>query len=211
MVAVPDRLEEAVGEAEGEDVLGRLLAEEVVDAEDLLLLEDLVQLGVERLGAREVGAEGLLHDDPAALDELGLLQLVHDGERRLGRHGQVVQPPRVGPEDRLGLVDGIAEPWGPAVPGTQWIRSANSRRSSSLTSWLECSRTESDARSRNSRGSGRRARSRRAAGPRGAVTRAGAASRAAACAWRGHRWRRRGRRSWQAWTQPASGSPAAGD
>ena len=40
-VAVPDRLEEAVGEAEGEDVLRRLLAEEVVDAEDLLLGEDL--------------------------------------------------------------------------------------------------------------------------------------------------------------------------
>ena len=50
VVAVPDRLEEAVGEAEGEDVLGRLLAEEVVDAEDLLLVEDLVQLGVEGRG-----------------------------------------------------------------------------------------------------------------------------------------------------------------
>jgi len=35
-VAVPDRLEEPVGEAEGEDILGRLLAEEMVDAEDLL-------------------------------------------------------------------------------------------------------------------------------------------------------------------------------
>jgi hypothetical protein len=44
-VAVPDRLEQAVGEAEGEDVLRRLLAQEVVDAEDLLLGEDLVQLG----------------------------------------------------------------------------------------------------------------------------------------------------------------------
>jgi hypothetical protein len=40
VVAVPDGLEEAVGEAEGQDVLGRLLAEEVVDAEDLLLVED---------------------------------------------------------------------------------------------------------------------------------------------------------------------------
>ncbi len=42
-VAVPDRLEQAVGEAEGEDVLRRLLAEEMVDAEDLVLGEDLVQ------------------------------------------------------------------------------------------------------------------------------------------------------------------------
>ena len=47
-VAVPDRLEQAVGEAEREDVLRRLLAEEVIDAEDLVLVEDLVQLGVER-------------------------------------------------------------------------------------------------------------------------------------------------------------------
>ena len=43
-VAVPDRLEEPVGEAEGQDVLGRLLAQEVVDPEDLVLVEDLVHL-----------------------------------------------------------------------------------------------------------------------------------------------------------------------
>ena len=47
-VAVPDRLEEAIGEAEGEDVLRRLLAKEMVDAEDLLLVENLVQLCVQR-------------------------------------------------------------------------------------------------------------------------------------------------------------------
>ena len=43
VVAVPDRLEERVGEAEVEDVLHRLLAEVVVDAEDALLGEDAVQ------------------------------------------------------------------------------------------------------------------------------------------------------------------------
>ena len=43
-VAVPDRLEQAVAEAEGQNVLRRLLAEEMVDAEDLVLGEDLVQL-----------------------------------------------------------------------------------------------------------------------------------------------------------------------
>jgi hypothetical protein len=36
-VPAPDRLEEPVGEAEGEDVLRRLLAQEVIDAEDLTL------------------------------------------------------------------------------------------------------------------------------------------------------------------------------
>ena len=40
VVAVPDRLEERVGEAEVEDVLHRLLAEVVVDAEDATPRED---------------------------------------------------------------------------------------------------------------------------------------------------------------------------
>ena len=39
MVAVPDRLEESVREAQREDVVHRLLAQEVVDPEDLGLLE----------------------------------------------------------------------------------------------------------------------------------------------------------------------------
>ena len=66
-VAVPDRLEQAVGEAERQDVLRRFLAEEMVDAEDLLLGEDLMQLGVQRHRAGQIGAEGLFHDDAAVL------------------------------------------------------------------------------------------------------------------------------------------------
>ena len=66
-VAIPDRLEQAVGEPERENVLRRLLAEEVVDAKDLLLGEHLVQLRVQRHRTREIGAERLLHDDARAL------------------------------------------------------------------------------------------------------------------------------------------------
>jgi hypothetical protein len=47
-VAVPDGLEQTVGEPEGQDVLRRLLAQEVVDAEDLLFVEHRVQAPVER-------------------------------------------------------------------------------------------------------------------------------------------------------------------
>ena len=50
VVAVPDRLQESVGEAGVEDILGGLLAEVVVDAEDLTLLKDLVESLVEGLG-----------------------------------------------------------------------------------------------------------------------------------------------------------------
>ena len=44
VVAVPDRLEEGVGEPQRHEVLDGLLAEVVVDAEDLRLLEDLEDL-----------------------------------------------------------------------------------------------------------------------------------------------------------------------
>ena len=51
VVAVPDRLEEGVGEAEEDEVLDGALPQVVVDAEDVLLRERLVQRGVQRLRA----------------------------------------------------------------------------------------------------------------------------------------------------------------
>ena len=104
-VAIPDRLEEAVGEAEGEDVLRRLLAEEVVDPEDLFLGEDLVQLRVQRDRAVEIGAEGLLHDDARATDEFGLGEQAHRRQRRLGRDTEIVDEPRFALERGLGALD----------------------------------------------------------------------------------------------------------
>jgi len=50
VIAVPDRFEQSVGEAEGKDVLSRLLPEEVVDAIDLIFAERLVQRRVQRSG-----------------------------------------------------------------------------------------------------------------------------------------------------------------
>ena len=61
---IPDRLEDGVGEPQGEDVLHRLLAEVVVDAEDLALTKHRVDVGVEGVSGRLIGAEGLFHDDP---------------------------------------------------------------------------------------------------------------------------------------------------
>ena len=73
-VAIPDRFEQAVGEAECENVLRRLLAEKVIDPENLFLVEYLVQLRVQCDGAREVRAERLFHHDSGALDEPGFIQ-----------------------------------------------------------------------------------------------------------------------------------------
>ena len=60
MVRVPQRLEEAVGEAQGQQVLDGLLAQIVVDAEDGIGFEDLLDHLVELSGAGEIMAEGLL-------------------------------------------------------------------------------------------------------------------------------------------------------
>ena len=56
-VPAPDRLEEPVGEAQGEDVQRRFPCREVIDAEDLILIEDLVDHRVQLTGGFEVGAE----------------------------------------------------------------------------------------------------------------------------------------------------------
>ncbi len=105
-IAVPDRLEQAVAEAEGEDVLRRLLAEEMVDAEDLVLVEHLVQFGVERDRALEVGPERLLHDDARALGEARLLQHLDRRQRRGRRHAEIVDELELSAERFLGPLDG---------------------------------------------------------------------------------------------------------
>ena len=105
VVAVPDRLEESVGEAEGQDVLHRLLAQEVVDAEDLVLVEDGVHGVVQFLGALQVGAERLLHDDARPFDQVGFAENGEHGTGRRRRDAQVVEAPDLASADvgfRLG-------------------------------------------------------------------------------------------------------------
>ena len=58
-VAVPDRLEDAIGQAEGQNVLHSLFAEVVVDAEDLRLLERVLHGAVEVPRRLEIHAERL--------------------------------------------------------------------------------------------------------------------------------------------------------
>ena len=65
VVAVPDRLVQLVGEAQRQDVLHRLLAEVVVDAEDRVGGERHLERLVQRPRRGEVAAERLLDDDAA--------------------------------------------------------------------------------------------------------------------------------------------------
>jgi hypothetical protein len=71
MVAAPERLEDAVGEAEPQDAPERLPGEEVVHAEHRVLGEGLVQQPVEFPGRLEILPERLLDYDPTAPREPG--------------------------------------------------------------------------------------------------------------------------------------------
>ena len=108
VVAVPDRLEEAVREAEEGEVLDRLLAQVMVDPEDRLLGEDLVQLAVERLRGGEVAPERLLDDDPRPVGRATRVvqRLGHPAEERR-RDREVVQRSAGAAELALELGEGL--------------------------------------------------------------------------------------------------------
>ncbi len=86
VVPVPDRLEDGVVEAQAEQVLHRLLAQVVVDAQHLMLAELAVHGVVQRACAREVVAEGLLDDHAPVADAL-VVVAVHDARGTQQRHG----------------------------------------------------------------------------------------------------------------------------
>jgi hypothetical protein len=92
--AVPQRLEDAVGEAQHHQVLHGLLAQVVVDAVDLVLRERLGEGHVLLLGALQVVANRLLDDDAregaqvvSGVDHARGLELSDAGLDRRRRHG----------------------------------------------------------------------------------------------------------------------------
>ena len=93
VIAVPDRLEHRIGEARVEQVLHRLLAQEVVDAEDVLFREVLPQHEVELLGRCTVVTERLLDHQARIPSGAGLRQGRRHGTEQARRHRQVVQRP----------------------------------------------------------------------------------------------------------------------
>ena len=106
VVAVPERFEHAVGEAEREHVLHRLLAEVVVDAEHLALLEDRQDLGVQVAGLGERGAERLLDDH----SHLGVLRPRQAGTAEcLDDHGEELRRGREVEGARHRLAGGLVE------------------------------------------------------------------------------------------------------
>src|SRR5581483_392303 len=70
VVAVPDRLEDAVAEAEGQNVLDRLLAEVMVNPVSLLFPEYFSDILIERAGRFVIAAERLFDDHAPPLPVL---------------------------------------------------------------------------------------------------------------------------------------------
>ena len=114
--SVPDGLEDGVGEAEGEDVLHRLLAHVVVDPEDLVFFEGGVHLLVEGQRTGQVPSVGLLHHHPHERASLGRSGAGVLGQRpghqteHTGDGGQVVEAVAPGPVVTVGLVQVVLQP-----------------------------------------------------------------------------------------------------
>ena len=108
---VPDGLEDRVREAQGENVLDRLLPEVVVDAVHLLLGEPGVHDRVEVARARPVVPVRLLDDDAHERAfgrrpvEPVLGEPAHDHGERRGRRGEVVEPVAAGAALPVQLVE----------------------------------------------------------------------------------------------------------
>src|SRR5437764_4308649 len=82
VASVPDGLEDAICQAEDEDVLYRLFPEIVIDTVDLFLSEDLSNLTVQFASGGEVMPKGFLDDDTrpplAAFIQSGGTQLLNN-------------------------------------------------------------------------------------------------------------------------------------
>ena len=115
VVGVPDRLEQLVGEAQRQQVLHRLLAEVVVDPEDVVRVEDVRDDVVELAGTLQVVTERLLDDDatPGALGRLGQpgpCELLADDRERARRDRQVERVVAAGAAADVQLLDGLPQP-----------------------------------------------------------------------------------------------------
>ena len=103
VVAAPQRLEDRVGEPQVQDLLQAHLPEVVVDAEQLRLVDVLVQLGGQRRGGLLVVPERLLDQDGGAGGQAGLVQPLDDPPEQEGRDLQVEHRP-------WAPGDGVADP-----------------------------------------------------------------------------------------------------
>ena len=201
VVAVPGAAEQAVGEAQGPQLLGGLLAEEVVDPEHLRLVEHLVHDPVELPEALQRRAEGLLVDHAGALGQPVRpegARVVAEGGRRQAEvvHELGVLPdlaPHLGDAvEQLARVVGGEAAAGEAQPRAELVPRARPRASGRRTPRAPPGRRRGTRR-RSSRGARCRSGATRRAGASPAP---GGRTTAGPGAWPDPRWHRRARRRW---------------
>src|SRR5204863_6257591 len=97
--AIPNRLVNPVGEAKDQQVLDGLFAQVMINAKDLLLVENTRHLAVQLPGAREVAPEGFLNDDARPVlrrisrsRQARRTQVLDDDREEAWRRGKVKQP-----------------------------------------------------------------------------------------------------------------------
>jgi hypothetical protein len=113
VIAIPDRFEQSVGETQNQDVLHRLLAEIMIDAKDLALVEDATQIVIELLRGLQIGPERLLDDDapPSVVGarEARLPELAGDWPKCRWRRRQIVETVAHGCARRIDLVQRLSQ------------------------------------------------------------------------------------------------------
>src|SRR5262249_16861920 len=101
------------------DVADGFLAEIMIDAIDLALLEHLQELAIERARRCEIGAERLLHDHASPSPVLcpvllarqsGSAEMAADRREGLGRRRQIEQAVASGPALPLDAIELLAQP-----------------------------------------------------------------------------------------------------
>src|SRR5262249_43746774 len=90
LIAVPERLEERIREAEEHHVMDGSFSQIMIDAEDVLLVESAEQNLVKCLRRGQVVAEGLFDDDAGAASTIRFGQLFHNKSKQCGRNSEVV-------------------------------------------------------------------------------------------------------------------------
>jgi hypothetical protein len=100
VIAVPQRLKHRVGEPRVDDVLHGLLAQIMVDPENVLLREQLHRFAVQRSAGFAVVSKWLLDHQPRVPGAVRTRQALRHGGEQGGGHREIVQRPRRLPEFR---------------------------------------------------------------------------------------------------------------
>ena len=96
VAAIPDRLEDSVGETERHDVLHGLFAQVVIDAVDLFFVDFLEQLLVQGLGRFQIVTEGFLDNDAPPMivvlrHQSSGGEFLHDRSKETGCRREVIE------------------------------------------------------------------------------------------------------------------------